>query len=128
MAEWDSVMTRALAFLLTVVVAAAVTSTPAVACASTPAVGERGHGCCGERTIASAPVGPCCFLSQPVRDRAVTSSGSLAAKHYSEALGSVSQGLWFARANQRSLPRGNSASPPDRRTVPIYIQHSSLLI
>ena len=128
MAEWDSVMTRALAFLLTVVVAAAVTSTPAVACASTPAVGERGHGCCGERTIASAPVGPCCFLSQPVRDRAVTSSGSLAAKHYSEALGSVSQGMWVARSDRRLLQLAGSASPPSSRTVPIYIQQSSLLI
>lgn len=120
-------MTRVLALLLTAVVAAAVASTPAVACTSTPSLGEREHGCCGERTIGSAPVGPCCVLSQAPGDRAVASSGRLVAKHLSEALGPVSQGLWFARAD-RARQLASSASPPGFRPVPIYIQHASLLI
>ena len=128
MTEWDGVTTRVLALFVSLIVIAGVASTPAVACVDTPAVGDGGHGCCGERTIASAPVGPCCFLSQPARDRAVTSSGSLSAKHYSEALGSVSQGMWVARSDRRLLQLAGSASPPSSRTVPIYIQQSSLLI
>jgi hypothetical protein len=128
MAEWQTVMTRVLALLVSLVVIVGVSSTPAVACVDTPAVGDAGHGCCGERTITSAPVGPCCFLSQPAGDRALTSSDRLVSKHHSDALGVVGPGAWFASADQRSLQRTRSASPPGLRTVPIYIQQSSLLI
>jgi hypothetical protein len=57
-------MKRVLALLLSLAIVAAVAATPAVACVGTATLGSQ-HGCCGTQTVAAAPSGPCCFLSQP---------------------------------------------------------------
>ena len=125
-AEMKRVMVRVLALLLTCVVASAVASTPAVACTSTPSVGERGHGCCGERTVASAPIGACCVVSQPAGERASASRGVVSAQHNPHL--AVAPGVAVFGVDRHSARFASSSSPPTLRTVPIYIQQSSLLI
>ena len=122
----DRVMIRVLAVVVASFVAVAVVAPPALACASTPSVGERGHGCCGERTVASAPVGACCFVSQPAGERSAAWRG-LVSTHHDQPL-TLARGFAVLGSDRYSSRFASASSPPALRTVPLYIQQSSLLI
>jgi hypothetical protein len=120
-------MTRVLAFLVTLIIGVAAAATTQVECVSTPTLGTQ-HGCCGERTIISAPTAPCCFLSQPIRDRAVTESRHLSAKEQPAAHDVAANWAWFAFDTGAARRCATSTSPPGPPAVPIYIRQLSLLI
>jgi hypothetical protein len=118
-------MKRVLALLLSLAIVAAVAATPAVACAGTATLGSQ-HGCCGTQTVAAAPTGPCCFLSQP-SERTVNESRILAAADRAADLLPAHSLAWFDLAERAARSRG-STLPPGPPPVPIYIQQLSLLI
>ena len=119
-------MKRLLAFVLSLAIVAVAVATPAVACVSAPTLGSQ-HECCGDRAFTAAPVGSCCFLSQPAGNRAVTESRSLAATDRPADAVVDPQPARFGIADAAARWRG-STSPPGSRPVPIYIQQLSLLI
>jgi len=125
--QWIGVMTRGLGFLVSLLIGVAAAAAPPVECVSTPTLGTQ-HGCCGEQTILSAPAGPCCFLSQPIRDRALTESRHLSANEQPATHDVAAHRAWFACDAGAAWRRATSTSPPGPPAVPIYIRQLSLLI
>ena len=120
-------MKRVLAVLLSLTIVGAASATPALACVSNATVGDRQHGCCGERTVVSAPAGSCCFLSQPAGERALTESRNFIEKNRLAEVGAASRPAWLIVFDTSARRRAGPTSPPAPR-VPIYIQQLSLLI
>jgi hypothetical protein len=123
-------MRRALSLLLSVAVIAAATVTPAFACAPDAGVsGARQHDCCGDQFVSPSPIGPCCALSQPLRDRAIAQSRSVSTEDrqvVSAPATHVPSLAMTDRRWQRAHPAALSAH--SRRSAPIYLQHLALLI
>jgi len=123
-------MRRILATLFTLTFVTAAAAAPRVTCVSDYTVaGYRQHGCCGQQTAVVAPAGPCCVVSQPSQDRALTESRMVGEKHGLIGLPHVSPIPWFQVSDTVSHPPGRSAgSPHVARRVPIYLEQLSLLI
>jgi hypothetical protein len=120
-------MKGVLPLLLSLAIVGASAATPAVECTDTATLGNQ-HGCCGQQTIVSAPAGPCCFLSQPIRDRALTESRHLSATEQHASRDVAAHTTWLAIDTRVARRWVTSTSPPGAPTVPIYIQQLSLLI
>ena len=123
-------MRRALTILLSVAVIATATVTPVFACPPDAGMsGARQHDCCGDQFVSASPIGPCCTLSQPLRDRAVTQSRFVSTKDRQVDSAPATHVPWLAVIDQRWQPAGPVVLFAQARgSSPIYLQQLSLLI
>ena len=115
-------MHRAVALLVLFVFAA--TSEGAVLCRTTPgSIAAGSHGCCGDQAASPASVTTCCAASRPDGERHpvdLRTSGipPVVMDPLVASVGSHEPGV--------SSP--SQQPQPSNRSVPIYLQHLSLLI
>jgi hypothetical protein len=122
-------MQRVLALVLSLVLVAAAAVTPAFACLSTGAsLGTQSHECC-DKVVPSAPTAPCCLISQPARDRALSQSRIDTTQDHHADINLIVHAGWCQFPDDTSPGRG-AASPPAHgaRAVAIYLEHPALLI
>lgn len=119
-------MRRAFAVILLVVFAGG-SEGAALCLTASSAPGGRSHDCCGKQAVSPAsPTSACCALSRP--DSEIPPSGSQVATETSVAL-SPATGLTAEPediAVPVTWPKISANDNPS--TVPLYLQHLSLLI
>ena len=113
----------ALALLLLVIFAA--TSEGAALCLATSSSAIAGsHVCCGERPVSPASLTTCCTMSRPDRD---TRPFTAYASGTPPALAAPAA-LLFARNTTVASAALKPTSARNVASVPLYLQHLSLLI